>query len=697
MSNNNNDFDKPQFRGLSPLKRMIMTQAEQELEGSSIGGVIIRFDESATDLDIQRFLTENRFNIKAKLMPGMYLVESMLREPTQQSLLRANLSPITLYAEPDAVPMLDQIPTDTDFNRQWPLRNTGQESGVAGIDINILPAWEITKGSPDIITAVIDTGLDSDHIEFKNQVVPGWNFTNNSSNTKDSHSHGTRVSSVVVAAENGVGVVGVAPKTKVMPMPLGGTSQIIQAIRFAEQNGARVVNMSFAYDHHVQSLKDAMEASSMFFTCSAGNVSTNNDVNLRSPGSYILDNKVSVASVRQTGAMSDFSCYGMQTVQLAAPGEYVLGASLGGKYELSAGTSHSAPHAAGVAALILSVNPKLKAKEVKQILMDNVTKLPSLNGKITTGGMLNAGKAVAAAVKTLDGGGGSISPPTGTGTLGTPTNVKVSNPTNTSLTIEWDAPLDTSNIMVYEIFRNGVKIAEVAKDAPRKYIDSGLSSNTDYIYQVRSSATSEMSKSITETTKSENVVSIQPPTNLRETGKTTNSISIAWNLPSSLTNVQGYRIYRNNEVATSTPNSVTSFVDTGLQANTTYTYRVEAYSQTGATASSDTKSISTLQVTQPSGGITYRINGEGTNRPTLAIANRSGSSIASSWRLEFNFSGTSPSVEWPANWASGTGGRVSTTVNGGLGVGSTTVIPMSAGTNTRISNVTVNGVTASKE
>lgn len=500
------ESNSEQFRNLSPLQRTIITQAEEKQGTYPEQEFIIRFDDNATDFDIQKYFTENRLHVKAQLMPRMYLVQPLLREAIGTSLLRANASPVVAYAEPDYLPTLDQIPTDPEFKNQWPLRNTGQYDGLPGFDINVLEAWKITKGSPNIITAVIDTGLDSNHVDFQNQTIPGWNFPNNNANTSDTQSHGTRVSSVVAAAENGVGVVGIAPKTKIMPMPFGGASQIIQAIRYAEQNGARVANMSFAFGGHVQSLYDAMAASTIFFSCSAGNVATNNDVALRSPGSYILDNKMSVASVRQNGKMSDFSCFGMKTVPIAAPGEYVLGASPGNKYELSAGTSHSAPQVAGVAALVLSVDSKLKAKDVKKILEDTVTPVTSLQGKITTGGMVNAGKAVALAA--ANSGVTPLPPPT-TSALGTPTNLRITNTSTSSITLAWNAPTDSSGISHYEVFRNGSKIAETSA---LTFTDTtNLTPNTSYSYAVRSRGTSNPSNSTSGTTQSNATPPPPPP------------------------------------------------------------------------------------------------------------------------------------------------------------------------------------------
>jgi hypothetical protein len=108
-------------------------------------------------------------------------------------------------------------------------------------------------------------------------------------------------------------------------------------------------------------------------------------------------------------------------------------------------------------------------------------------------------------------------------------------------------------------------------------------------------------------------------------------------------------------------------------------------------------STTSQTVSPPQGGLFYRVTGEGTNRQTLTITNRSGENIATKWSLQFDFSGTAPNIEWPADWTSPSGGRINTTVNGALNNNGSVPVPMNVGLNTRISNVMVNGILAVRE
>jgi hypothetical protein len=199
--------------------------------------------------------------------------------------------------------------------------------------------------------------------------------------------------------------------------------------------------------------------------------------------------------------------------------------------------------------------------------------------------------------------------------------------------------------------------------------------------------------------------SLHPPSNLRETGRTTNSISLSWN-PSYTANISGYRIYRNNVIIGNILPNVSSYTDTGLLPGTSYSYAVASYDNYGGEATSNTITASTeVQAvippqppTPPQGqGFSYRVIGEGSNRQTIVITNRSSSNISSGWRLHFNFNGTSPNIEWPANWALPGANSFDTTVNGALNAGGSVSIPMGAGANTRIYDLAVNGMLANRE
>ena len=283
--------------------------------------------------------------------------------------------PDVLFAQPDYEYAAEAVPNDPLFSRQWALNNTGRFFGdVAGTpdaDIDAPEAWNVTLGSDSIAIGVIDSGLLTAHPDIAPSVytnpaeasgaggvdddgngfvddVHGFDFFNDNGTTSDDTvGHGSFVASVVGArGGNGLGMTGVAQRTRIVPLqavdPATGkfpTSAQIEAIGYARQLGLRVVNMSLggfgAASASDLALRTAFDASpGIFFTTSAGNKDdatgqpNDNDVQEHWPsqGSVTRSNVISVASSTNTDTLSPSSSYGATTVDLAAPGDTVLGA-----------------------------------------------------------------------------------------------------------------------------------------------------------------------------------------------------------------------------------------------------------------------------------------------------------------------------------------------------------------------------------
>lgn len=323
-------------------------------------------------------------------------------------------------------------PNDYLFNSQWGHRNTGQnifllnKSGTQGIDANILNAWDITKGSSSVIVGILDTGIDISHEDLSGVIytnpgeipgngvdddhngyiddVNGWDFANDDNTVFDNvadDAHGTGLAAVIAAvSNNGKGISGVAPNVKILPLKFRNGLSVnsdrvkdaIEAIAYAKAMGVSIINCSFTCPNTPE-LKEAIEKSGILFVCAPGNGSTNLDVSPVYPCCYDLPNVLGVASINCTGELSDFSSYGM-CVPLAAPGENIMTAVPGNKYSFFSGTSLSVPYAAGAAALIKSYRPNLGANEIAEVLKASAKPLDSLLGKVETGGMLDAYKAL---------------------------------------------------------------------------------------------------------------------------------------------------------------------------------------------------------------------------------------------------------------------------------------------------------------
>jgi subtilisin family serine protease len=302
-------------------------------------------------------------------------------------------------------------------------------------------AWRVSKGE-GIVVAVSDTGIYRSHGDLKENIWQnpgetgrdaqgrnkatnridddanghiddtwGWAFNTNNNNPYDEHYHGTHVAGTIAAPMNGIGVVGAAPKAKLMSLKfIGGNGSGTdlggaQTIVYAAKNGARIVNCSWGGSGDSPVITDAVayaQARNVLVVTAAGNDGSNTDRFLHIPSGINLDNVISVgATANRAGAKARFSNYGILTVDLAAPGVDVMSTfnplantSKRSLYAKLSGTSMASPHVAGVAALIWSAQPQLTYLQVKQILMDKTVKVSPWRNKSLTEGVLNAKKSL---------------------------------------------------------------------------------------------------------------------------------------------------------------------------------------------------------------------------------------------------------------------------------------------------------------
>ena len=308
-----------------------------------------------------------------------------------------------------------------------------QVQAVPGIDIGLADAWRLYDGgSRDVVVALVDTGIDYTHEDLVGRIwtntdeipgngidddgngyvddVYGWNFYSGTNDvyvgTEDAH--GTHGAGTIAAnAGNGVGIAGIVQSDHVKVMAvkaLGGsdgsgtTASIIQAIQYAEANGAQICNLSLGSSQNDPALYRTIASSKMLFVVAAGNDGTDLETAPSYPASYDLDNLIAVANIRYDGELDPTSSYGAASVDLAAPGSYILSTTPGNTYSYMTGTSMAAPMVSAAAAMVYSAFPKATLADVKDILLASVHKLDSLTGRTATGGMLDLGAAMAGAV-----------------------------------------------------------------------------------------------------------------------------------------------------------------------------------------------------------------------------------------------------------------------------------------------------------
>ncbi|MBE0427175.1 MAG: S8 family serine peptidase [Nitrospirae bacterium] len=257
------------------------------------------------------------------------------------------------YAEPNYIVKKAVIPDDPGFINQWGLNNTGQTGGLINADINAIEAWDVTTGSESVIIAVIDSGVAYNHPDLAGNIwvntleqngypgidddrngyvddVYGWDFIDNDGYPEDLNSHGTHVAGTIAAkGDNGLGIAGVMWSAKIMPVRFlgvsgtGDTASAAKAIIYAADNGARVINASWAGDGDSKTLYNAIDYArnkGILFVAASGNDANNNDIYPSYPAGYDLPNIISVAATDYKDNLAFFSNYGKNSVHLASPG-----------------------------------------------------------------------------------------------------------------------------------------------------------------------------------------------------------------------------------------------------------------------------------------------------------------------------------------------------------------------------------------
>lgn len=322
---------------------------------------------------------------------------------------------------------LAEVPNDSRFEEQNFL------NGNAAYDIGALEAWSAGTGSSSVIVAIIDSGIDFEHSDLQGNLwtnegeipgngvdddgngyiddVHGYNFNAATANITDNKGHGTHAAGVIGAVgNNGTGVAGVNWDVRLMalkfttddPEPKGSLAAAVEAINYAIAHGARVINaswvMSLSTADKISLLQSTIQSANnagLVVCAAAGNGGgVNIDDSPLYPASYDLPGLVSVASVDSDLALSSFSNFGPNSVDLGAPGSMILSTTLGGDYASSGGTSVAASVVSGAAALLISQKPSLSASEVKSALVSSVKSDGGLSGKVASGGALNIKNAL---------------------------------------------------------------------------------------------------------------------------------------------------------------------------------------------------------------------------------------------------------------------------------------------------------------
>jgi thermitase len=329
---------------------------------------------------------------------------------------------------------LGSVTDDPEISLNWGLQT-----------LDITQAWRKQMGSKKIVVAIIDTGCDTAHPSLRENIwrnpgesglddfgmsrasngiddddngfvddVQGWNFASNNADVMDDHGHGTHIAGIIGAKKgNGWPSSGVAPNVSLMILKyydsknkgMDNLENTIRAIRYAVRMGADVINYSgggLLKSSEEESMIRWAGKQGVLVIAAAGNEGMNSDFFPFYPANYDLPNVLSVGAIDRSGMLMDMSNYGLNSVDLVAPGKNIYSTLPNGQFGYMSGTSQATAFATGVAVLMMAEEAEMKTPEIliKHLLASGKSE-PRLKTRIRSGSVLNAGLSIKALDVTL--------------------------------------------------------------------------------------------------------------------------------------------------------------------------------------------------------------------------------------------------------------------------------------------------------
>ncbi|MBN8536800.1 MAG: S8 family serine peptidase [Deltaproteobacteria bacterium] len=368
--------------------------------------------------------------------PEMNMLHMAVKHGQESAVQDIKNDPDVLFIEPNYI--LEKLDNDNESQssvgqvvEQLSLDQVYAQSSSAFTqnysNVRVDQAWQLSSAYASNnrpIVAILDTGLDKDHVVFKNsgalwvnlKEIPGngidddqngyiddingWNFISNAASFADDEGHGTHVGGIIVGATLDIFSQNIdQAKIQIMPLKFldaqgsGSTANAIKAIYYAVNNGAKIINNSWGGPGYSSALLEALTYAynhQILIVSAAGNSSKNNDSNEIYPANYGVPSNVSIAATSDTDKLASFSNYGIQKVHLASPGIYIYSTLPGNLFGSMSGTSMAAPFVSGIAALALREAPALSGYQLKSLLVSSGYSIGNLASKIQSGSRIDA-------------------------------------------------------------------------------------------------------------------------------------------------------------------------------------------------------------------------------------------------------------------------------------------------------------------
>ena len=349
--------------------------------------VVVRFHPRPAPSTIDKLLASVDGKVKRDYGQAMIIKSGSLS--TMELMKKLAEHPDSIYAEPNYLLLPNRVPNDTYYqDYQWNLPMIGMEK-----------SWEITRGSNDVIVAIVDTGIDLAHPEFQGKLVEGYNVLEDNNHPEDDNGHGTHVAGVIAAKSNNAdGIAGMSWNSKLMPIKAigadgaGSAFDIAQGIYWATDHGADVINLSVG---NYTSSAALLEACRYAFERNVVLVAASgNDASEQPSYPAAYEEVLSVAAVDHNRERADFSNFG-DNIDVAAPGVDIPSTYIYSDYAILSGTSMACPHVAALASLIRSVRPGMKNTDVMELIRTSADDLGPPGKDMLYGyGLINANNAL---------------------------------------------------------------------------------------------------------------------------------------------------------------------------------------------------------------------------------------------------------------------------------------------------------------